>query len=130
MTVAIFAQWFCSLPPTLLLGLYNSQLVHDCLIDAAASGFVPCGIFGDCKCQLDQLICLPALLVSDWADRGSDPTCATANSRVSRRMDLLLTNRLLQCRAHRSWVDCSLGLETYAIQFLSLVEQYGPAYLV
>ena len=60
--------------------LDTSTLTRDALVDAEASGNVPCLIGGDFNMEFEHLHCLYSFVASEWADIGTEPTSTCSRS--------------------------------------------------
>jgi hypothetical protein len=135
------AVWFsCGGCPMRLYNIYGnahgsahnlldtSTLCREALMDAEASGRVPCLIGGDFNMEFEQLHCLYSLVASEWTDIGTEPTSICSRSITPRRIDLLLANRALIATIEGYTLDWDTGIPSHAVQFIDVSGSPPPLY--
>ena len=106
--------------------LDTSTLTRDALVDAEASGRVPCLIGGDFNMEFEQLHCLYSLVASEWADFGTEPTSICSRSISPRRIDLLFANRAFTAILEGYTLAWETGIPSHAVQFVSVTGSPPP----
>ena len=90
--------------------LDTTTLCREALLNAEASGRVPCLIGGDFNMEFEQLHCLYSLVASEWVDIGTEPTSICSRSTHPRRIDLLLANRAFLALTEGYSLDWDTGI--------------------
>jgi hypothetical protein len=102
--------------PTVSQKKEHSDVVEDIVAEFRCRGRGPCLVCGDFNVESAELAVFELLARAGWADWCLDPTCVTANSRQSRRIDQVWLSGEMQARLTQTRVDWVSGLCTHALQ--------------